>query len=45
MIIGLALLSLFLVLVAKKREKVYYGSTLYAVPIIFVMNNRSVITI
>jgi hypothetical protein len=44
-IIGLASLSLFLVLVAKKGEKVYYGSTLYAVPFIFVMNNRSVITI
>jgi hypothetical protein len=38
-------LSLFLVLVAKKGEKVYYGSTLYAAPFIFVMNNRSVITI
>jgi hypothetical protein len=40
-IIGLASLSLFLVLVAKKGEKVYYGSALYAVPLYF-CNEQSV---
>ena len=45
MIIGLASLSPFLVLVAKKGEKVYYAVPFMQYPFIFVMNNRFVITI